>query len=257
VPVYGSGGFTSYPDEHLREQLLGWTDVGIPRVKIKIGESWGTRTYRDLARACLARQIVGDDVELYVDANGGYSPGQAVRVGRALGDLGVRWFEEPVSSDDPAGLAHVRAAVEADVAAGEYVYRLADARQLVQGAVGGPVVDCLQIDVSRCGGVTEWRRIAALAAAFGLDVSAHCAPALHLHVAAATANVRHLEWFHDHVRFEGALFDGVPSTAGGVLRPDLDRPGIGMTLRPDAADRIHELGTGPEERGRTRDGTPR
>jgi L-alanine-DL-glutamate epimerase-like enolase superfamily enzyme len=99
---------------------------------------------------------------------------------------------------------------------------------------GAGAVDCLQADVSRCGGISEWLRVAAVAAAHGLDVSGHCAPHLHAHVAAATANLRHLEWFHDHVRIEQRLFDGGPRLAGGELVLDDDAPGHGMTWR--AAD---------------------
>ena len=82
VPVYGSGGFTTYDDETTESQLRGWVeDEGIPRVKIKIGESWGTNPERDLHRVALARRVIGD-AELYVDANGGYTVKQAVRLGR-------------------------------------------------------------------------------------------------------------------------------------------------------------------------------
>ena len=81
VPVYGSGGFTCYDDGQTREQLAGWVaKAHIPRVKIKIGESWGTSEHRDLERVALAREVIGPDAELYVDANGGYTAGQAVRV---------------------------------------------------------------------------------------------------------------------------------------------------------------------------------
>src|SRR3954447_23734484 len=153
VPVYGSGGFTSYDDATLRRQLSGWVEgEGIPRVKIKVGESWGTAEDRDLARAQIARRTVGESAELFVDANGGYSVGQAVRMGRCYDELGVTWFEEPVSSDDLAGLRAVRGAVSADVAAGEYAWSLADAQRLV----GAGAVDCLQADATRCGGYTEW-----------------------------------------------------------------------------------------------------
>src|SRR5690606_31008790 len=188
VPVYGSGGFTTYDDRRQHEQLAEWVhEQGIPRVKIKIGESWGTRVSRDLARMTAARKAIGDDAELYVDANGAYGRKQAVRVMRAAGDLDVRWFEEPVSSDDPAGLAHVRDHVTADVAAGEYGYDLVYFRRLAE------VVDCLQVDVTRCGGISELLRVAAVAAAAGLQVSTHCAPHQHVAVAAAVPNLRHLE----------------------------------------------------------------
>lgn len=234
VAVYGSGGFTSYDDEQLRAQLMRWTRLGIPRVKIKIGESWGTRTERDLARMGVARETVGDTVELYVDANGGYERKQAVRVMRAAAELNVRWFEEPVSSDDLDGLRAVRDAVDADVAAGEYGYDLYYFRRMCEARA----VDCLQIDATRCGGLTEWLRAAAVAAAYGLEVSGHCAPYLHMHVAAATPNLRHLEWFHDHVRIEQMIFDGAPDPLGGALRPDTEAPGHGLELRGPAVERF-------------------
>jgi L-alanine-DL-glutamate epimerase-like enolase superfamily enzyme len=233
VPIYGSGGFTSYDDVQLRTQFGRWVhEQGIPRVKMKIAESWGARVDRDLARIALAREVVGPDAELYVDANGGYTRKQAIRVADAAAECDVRWFEEPVSSDDLAGLHEVREHVAADVAAGEYGYDLSYFARMVQAGA----VDCLQADVSRCGGITEWQRVAAVAAANNLQISGHCAPHLHLDVAAATGNVRHLEWFHDHVRIAGMLFDGVAEPQpGGVLVPDLSRPGHGLEFRDEAA----------------------
>jgi L-alanine-DL-glutamate epimerase-like enolase superfamily enzyme len=143
----------------------------------------------------------------------------------------VAWFEEPVSSDDLAGLREVRDAVEPDVAAGEYGWDL----PYFQRMCAAGAVDCLQADVSRCGGITEWVRVAAVAASTNVDVSGHCAPYLHLDAALATANLRHLEWFHDHVRIESMLLDGVSTVDGGELRPDLTVPGHGLTFKaPDA-----------------------
>ncbi|MCX4744923.1 mandelate racemase [Kitasatospora sp. NBC_01287] len=233
VPVYGSGGFTSYDERRLTDQLRHWTDEQeIPRVKIKIGESWGTCEERDLRRTEQARAAIGDDTELYVDANGGYQRKQAVRLARTFAGLGVSWFEEPVSSDDLAGLALVRDAVTADVTAGEYGYDLPYFARMI------PSVDCLQADATRCGGLTGWLRAAALAQANGLQLSGHCAPHVHAHAAAAIPNLRHLEWFHDHVRIEELLFEGTLDPRGGTLRPGRDgAPGLGLTLRADRAER--------------------
>jgi L-alanine-DL-glutamate epimerase-like enolase superfamily enzyme len=233
VPVYGSGGFTTYDQAAARAQLEHWTgDLAIPRVKIKIGESWGTSPGRDLARIAFARQVIGPDAELYVDANGGYTRKQAVRMARAMAEADVTWFEEPVSSDDLDGLREVRDQVTPDVAAGEYGYDLPYFARMVDAQA----VDCLQADVTRCGGITEWLRAAAVAAARGLQVSGHCAPNLHAHVAAAIPNLRHLEYFHDHARIERMLFDGALDPSGGTLRPDPGRPGLGLVLKePNAA----------------------
>jgi L-alanine-DL-glutamate epimerase-like enolase superfamily enzyme len=214
---------------------LGWTYGAaaaghLPRVKMKIGESWGGAVSRDLARIALARNVIGDAAELFVDANGGYHRKQAVRVADRMADHGVSWFEEPVSSDDLDGLREVRDATAADVAAGEYGWDLPYFQRMVTA------VDCLQVDATRCGGITEWLRAAALAAAHNLDVSGHCAPHVHVDAALATPNVRHLEWFHDHVRIESMLFDGALDPTGGVLRPDLSLPGHGLTFKErDAA----------------------
>ncbi len=232
VPIYGSGGFTTYDERTARAQLDRWVgEWRIPRVKIKIGQSWGSDVHRDLARIRFARETIGPDVELYVDANGGYTRKQAVRVAEAMAQHDVTWFEEPVSSDDLTGLREVRDQVSCDVTAGEYGYDLVYfARMVSAGAV-----DCLQVDVTRCGGISDWLRVAAVAAADGLQVSGHCAPNLHAHVAAAVPNLRHLEYFHDHVRIEGLFFDGALDPTGGVLRPDQSRPGLGLELKvPDA-----------------------
>ncbi|MGP2442744.1 enolase C-terminal domain-like protein [Streptomyces sp. JW3] len=234
VAVYGSGGLTPYDDGQLARQLRGWTDQGIDRVKIKVAESWGREEARDLHRTRLARRVVGDAAELYVDANGGCTRKQAVRMAAAMADSGVTWLEEPVSSDDLTGLREVRDAVTADVAAGEYGYDLPYfSRMAASGAV-----DCLQADVTRCGGVTVWLRAAAVAEGLGLHISGHCAPHLHAHVAAAVPNTRHLEWFHDHVRVENLLFRGTLDPSGGTVTPGArGEPGHGLTLNRDAADR--------------------
>ena len=237
VPVYGSGGFTSYTDAELATQLGRWVhEDGIPRVKMKVGTAWGSRADRDLARAEAARDAIGSSAELFIDANGAYTRKQAVRLARAYADLGVTWFEEPVSSDDLAGLHRISTLVDLDVAAGEYGYDLAYFERMC----AAQAVDVLQADVSRCAGITEWLRVAAVAAAHGLQISGHCAQSLHAHPACAVQNLRHLEYFHDHARVDRLLFDGVLDPAGGVLRPDLSRPGMGLELKRADAERYRK-----------------
>lgn len=232
VPLYGSGGFTTYDDDTTRRQVEGWLDAGMPRVKIKIGESWGSEPQRDLHRARLVRELVGDDVQVFVDANGAYTRKQAVRMGHRLAEeAGVVWFEEPVSSDDRTGLREVRDQCPQDVAAGEYGYLPHYFAELVTDEA----VDCVQADVTRCGGYTDWLRVAGLVACHGLPISGHCAPNLHAHVAVHCPHLAHLEYFHDHVRIEQMLFDGVLSPRGGALVPGSD-PGHGMALKTADAE---------------------
>jgi len=166
-------------------------------------------------------------VEVFVDANGGYTRDQATRLAPVFDELGVRWLEEPVSSDDLVGLEEVRGACHAEVAAGEYGYDLAYFRHLFDAGA----VDCAQVDVTRCGGITELLRIARLADEYYLDVSGHCAPHQHAAVLAAVPNLRHLEWFHDHVRIEELLFEGAQPVVAGELPLDDAAVGNGLTWR--------------------------
>ncbi len=232
VEIYGSGGFTSLSDDQLTKQLDGWVyKQKIPRVKIKVGSNWGKLWQRDIQRVELAREYIGNDTELFVDANGAYSRKQALRMAQEFERYGVSWFEEPVSSDDLSGLRQIKESTTADVTAGEYGYSLVYFSNMANSGA----VDCLQIDISRCGGITEWMRISAVAAAIGLEVSAHCAPSLHLHPACATQNIRHIEYFADHVRIENMLFDGVAQPKpGGVLSPFFESIGMGLELKAEA-----------------------
>ncbi len=230
VPIYGSGGFTSYPPERVAEQLGGWAAAGIPRVKMKVGRAPAD----DPARLDAARAAVGDGAQLFVDANGAFTRKLALDwAERYRSEWDVRWFEEPVSSDDTEGLRLLRDRGPAglDIAAGEYGFLLRDFRELlVAGAV-----DCLQADVTRCGGISGVLQVSALCDAFEIDLSGHCAPAVSAHAFSAAPRLRHLEYFHDHVRVEHLLFDGVAEPEGGCLLPDADRPGLGLELKgPDA-----------------------
>jgi L-alanine-DL-glutamate epimerase-like enolase superfamily enzyme len=228
VPIYGSGGFVSASDAELSKDVAAWKAAGCRAMKIKIGKDWGAAPKWDVDRVGLFSELASDDTELMVDANGAYRSGEALRIGSELDRFGVRWFEEPVSSDDTVGLGVLRTALRCDVAAGEYIGTAYDAERLA------PVVDCLQADVTRCGGYTGFLRVATLASAHNLELSAHCAPALHAPVAAAVPHLRHVEWFNDHVRLEPLLVDGAALVDGGAMVAQRDRPGHGMTIAEGA-----------------------
>lgn len=225
VPIYGSGGFTTMSDGDLTRQLAGWVERdGCRWVKMKIG----AKPDHDPHRMRIAREAIGD-AGLFVDANGAFTPREALHIAARAAELDVRWFEEPVSSDDLAGLRFVRdhAPPMMDIAAGEYGYDPDDFRRML--AAGG--VDVLQADATRCLGITGFLQAATLAGVHHVPLSAHCAPALHVAIAASVPNLRHLEWFADHVRIETMLFDGAPVPRAGTVSPATDRPGLGLTLK--------------------------
>jgi L-alanine-DL-glutamate epimerase-like enolase superfamily enzyme len=229
VPVYGSGGFTSYSDEQLEDQLGGWAQMGIPRVKMKVGRE----PERDRARIGVARKAIGDDVELLVDANGAYVRKQALYWAEAFAEEGITYLEEPVSSEDREGLRLLRdhGPGGLSIVAGEYEWTLPQLADLAG------CVDILQADVTRCGGITNLLRVDGICKGRQIPFSAHCAPAVSAHACCALESLLHLEYFHDHVRVEGMLFDGVLSPEGGDLRPDGSRPGLGLELKRSEAER--------------------
>ncbi len=231
APIYGSGGFTSYSREQLQRQLSNWVANGIPRVKMKIG----THPDDDVRRVFEAREAIGPDTELFVDANGAYSRKQALVMAERFAEAGVTWFEEPVSSDDLEGLRLMRDRAPAgmDIAAGEYGYDLWYFRRMLEAGA----VDVLQADATRCAGITGFMRAGTLCEARSLQLSAHCGPSLHVHPCCALTNFRNLEYFHDHVRIEHMLFDGALTPVQGELRPDLSRPGMGLELKRSEAAR--------------------
>ena len=224
VPVYGSGGFTSYSMDRLRGQMEDWVVEGIPRVKMKIGLD--IRDERNRVRE--VRSAIGLEPELFVDASGAFDRKQALAMADVLAGQRVTWFEEPVSHRDLDGLRLLRDRCHSgvDIAAGEYGYEPTYFRRMLEAGA----VDVLQADVTRCG-ITGFLRVAALCDAFCLPLSAHGAPSLTVHPACAASSLRHIEYFHDHVRIEHMLFDGAPKPSGGSLRPDLARPGVGLELK--------------------------
>jgi L-alanine-DL-glutamate epimerase-like enolase superfamily enzyme len=229
IAAYGSGGFTSLSEAELQRQLGGWADRGFSMVKMKVGRE----PQRDLARVNAARKAIGRGVELFVDANGAYDRKQALAFADRFAEVGVTWFEEPVVRTDVAGLRLLRDRGPAgmEIAGGEYGYEPADFRLLLEAQA----LDVVQADATRCGGVTGFLRNAALIEAHELPMSSHCAPALHVALGCAVPAMRHVEWFSDHARIEEMLFDGAPRPDKGELRPDLGRPGLGLSLkRPDA-----------------------
>lgn len=233
VPVYGSGGFTSYSERRLTEQLGGWVhDDCIPRVKMKIGRDPAA----DPSRVAAARKAIGKDAQLFVDANGGYARKQALELAEAFAEQHVSWYEEPVDHNDLEGNCFVRehAPPGMEISNGEYGWVPYNFRQIIDARAA----DVLQADVTRCGGYTGFLAVDGLCQSAMMPLSSHCAPYVTLPVASAAKMLRHVEYFSDHVRIERQLFDGTRQPRDGKLEPDLSRPGIGLELKRADAERF-------------------
>jgi L-alanine-DL-glutamate epimerase-like enolase superfamily enzyme len=231
IEVYGSGGFTSYSIEQLQKQLGGWVEQGIKAVKMKIGRD----PDKDVARVKAAREAIGPDAGLYVDANGAYSRKQALSMAEKFTEFDVSWFEEPVTSDDLEGLRLIRdrAPARMDIAAGEYGYDLIYFKRMLDAGA----VDVQQADASRCAGISEFLRVGALCDAANVPMSAHTSPSLHLHPCCALSRLRNIEYFHDHVRIENMFFEGTIQPIAGRLHPNVTRPGMGLEFKKADAKR--------------------
>jgi L-alanine-DL-glutamate epimerase-like enolase superfamily enzyme len=226
LPIYGSGGFTSYSGKQLERQFGGWVEQGISRVKMKVGRE----PDQDLERVCIARKAIGSEPELFVDANSAYDRKQALYyMERFAGDFDVRWMEQPLPPEDRFGMRFLRerSPTRMDITDGEYGYELPYFREMIES----DAVDVVMADATRCCGISGFLKVGALCESWRLPMSSHCAPLLHLHPGCALPSMRHAEYFHDHIRIERMFFDGVPQPLDGALRPDLSVPGFGVTFR--------------------------
>ncbi len=232
IPAYGSGGFTSYTEKQLVEQLTGWASQGMRSVKMKIGRE----PDKDVERVAAVQKALQGKAELFVDANGAYTRKQALHKSRQFGDLGVTWFEEPVTSDDRVGLhlmvEHAPSIIR--IAAGEYIYVLDDARLLLEAQA----VDVLQSDVTRCGGVTNFKKIGDTCEIYHFPFSAHTSPSIHATLCCSIVSAINVEYFHDHARIERMIFDGAIEPVDGNLHPDTSRPGLGLELKQSDAEQF-------------------
>jgi mandelate racemase len=219
LPVYASGGWFTYSAEELVEEAQMLAERGFSDYKIKIGHP---DLQVDLDRVEQLVVAVGDDVRVMVDANQSLSVEQAISTGRALGELGVAWYEEPVAVQNLEGSARVAAELDIPLAAGETVFTRHGFRQLIDLRAA----DVLMPNVVRCGGPSQFMQVATLADSYRLPISSHTYTEVSAHLMAACPNAGMVEYIPG---WWDALFEQPPAIRDGQIHLS-DRPGLGFTF---------------------------
>lgn len=166
IPVYGSGGWLSYSDQELIDEVVTYKGRGFQAVKIKVGSP---DLSRDIERLHKVREAVGPDLKIMMDANQGMDVPSAVKLVNAVEDTGIHWFEEPVKNTDFEGYATIHGKTKVSLAMGEREYSTVALRELI----GRRALDLWQPDIIRLGGVEAWRDSAAIANAYNIPVLPH------------------------------------------------------------------------------------
>lgn len=221
VPVYGSGGWISYSDEQLADEVSRYVARGFAGVKIKIGGNED----RDVERVRAVRKAIGPDRKLMVDANQGLTLERALRLARRLEDYDLAWFEEPFPKEDLESYSRLAATTSIPLAAGEREFGIAPFRRLTAGRC----ISVVQPDLLRVGGVTGWRLVAGLAESQLLRVAPHFYREYDVHLAAAQPNliaIESFDWLNELLEHPFEVRNGL------AVVPD--RPGFGVTFRKDA-----------------------
>jgi L-alanine-DL-glutamate epimerase-like enolase superfamily enzyme len=235
VPAYASGGWA--PVGAIGKQLRQYVERGHRAVKMRVGLQ--DRSVDDsAARVREVRETLGREIGIMVDAHGTWSVRDAQRFARKVVDCDLAWLEEPVSADNVAGQAEVRASTDIPIASGESE----QTRFAFRDLIAARAVDVLQPDVAIAGGLTETLRICALAAAHGLTVAPHLWGsailfASGLHLAIATPCVTLLELTRGDNPLLNDLVEEPFDLRDGFVHAS-DRPGLGVTLNREFARSI-------------------
>ena len=243
VRGYGSGGWA--PGDEAEQEMAGYVAKGFSAVKMRVVGRDGFSIENTMRRIAAARRGIGPDIELMVDAHGSLDVSTAIRLARQMEEYNIAWFEEPISPDDHAGLAEVRRSTTIPIATGEREFTRFDFDSLFTHRA----LDIAQPDVARAGGLTEIRRIAAMASARGIRLAPHAWGsgvlfAASIHVAMSAPNCHILEVSQGYMPMMYELFVEPYEIRDGIVYAPTT-PGLGFTLRPDALDRFKYI-PGPE-----------
>jgi L-alanine-DL-glutamate epimerase-like enolase superfamily enzyme len=231
LPTYASDGlWYSLSPAELAAAARGHVESGFGAVKLRLGKEASAELEARRVRA--VREAVGTDVRIMVDATESWSLIEARETGRALQDAGIGWLEDPVHHLDVAGLAELRRELYVPIAAGEHLYHLDAFRALLEARA----VDVMILDLARVGGVTPWRRIAALAHAYRVPVCGHVVPEIQLQLLTAVPNGHLVEY----VPRSAGILKSMPRLENGELVAP-PGPGLGLEL-DEAAVRRYQVG---------------
>ena len=228
VPVYASGGWTSYSDEALVDEAKRMVAQGYRMIKLKVGVEGGRNPRRDVARVAKVREAIGPEIGLMLDANNCWSAAVAAQFSNRLKDFDVMFLEEPVFADDIPGLARFKRSTDMPLATGEHEYTKYGARDLLMH----DAVDILQLDGGRAGGYTEMLKVAALAQAWNIPVAPHALEHMHLQFVAGVPNALFVERLLLFEPLAANTYVDPPLPRDGHMDvPDL--PGLGLKLNMD------------------------
>jgi L-alanine-DL-glutamate epimerase-like enolase superfamily enzyme len=234
IPIIAIGGYYGEPVGPIEEEIDYYKELGLAGIKFKVG---GLSPAEDAERVAKARAAAGDDFTITIDANQGYTVVEALELCRRIDGLGIRWFEEPVRwANDRRGLRDVRMRGGIPICAGQSEHSPAGCRDLMETGS----IDVCNFDASWSGGPTVWRRTAAIAHTYEVEMGHHEEPQLAMHLIASQPHGTYVECFHpDRDPFFWNLIADRPAIAGGFLTLP-DKPGLGWQLDWDYVER-HRL----------------
>lgn len=228
VPIYASGGWTSYSREELVAEAMDMVARGYGKIKLKVGVDGGKNPAEDLRRIAAVREAIGPDVGLMLDANNVWRASTAVQFANRVKEYDIEFFEEPVFADDQPGLAQFKQGTDIPLATGEHEYTRYGFRDLILNKA----VDIVQGDVTRCGGYTEMLKIIGMSQAHNLGFAPHGMEHMHMHLVAAAPNALYLERLFMFEEVVENVYKNAPVPSQGLLTiPEL--PGLGMELNMD------------------------
>jgi L-alanine-DL-glutamate epimerase-like enolase superfamily enzyme len=230
IRVYAAGGYyeEGKTTSDLVSEMEGYVNEGFHAVKMKVG---GASFGEDIERVAAVRDALGPKIDILVDANNKWKVYEAIRFGRAIEKFNPFWFEEPVVPDDFEGCAEVKQALDIPIVAGENEFTRWGARDLVQAGSA----DILNLDTVKSGGITEYRKIAALASAFHIPVSPHGSPHMAIHLLASTPNALIMETYPGVKSQFNPVLPLYPVKDGHVSVPET--PGLGIDPDPELVEK--------------------